>query len=311
VNERELRLARVCAQQDGLATVVQLLRIGFTRKMIRTRVERGEWIRLAETVIALRSAPSTWRQSVRAAWFAAGADSAISHVTAGRLHGFDGLARVGELHVSVCGERHRTSLPGVHVHRASALTPRDVVTVDGIKVVSKRAAVIQIAGSCHRDLAEKVLDSALRDGVKGQWIGDLAGEWQSARIRGAALTQTLLRDRFGRPLPRSWFQRVAKRIFATRNLRFVDELPVKDPSTGRTLAVLDLALPDLKIGVECQSWEWHSTPTAQAADARRKRRLRLLGWEIVEVWWSDLGRIDEIVAEIEYVIDQRMPRLEP
>ena len=41
----------------------------------------------------------------------------------------------------------------------------------------------------------------------------------------------------------------------------------------------------------------------------RKRRLRLLGWELVEVWWGDLDRIDEIVDEISFLIDRSSNRL--
>ena len=61
----------------------------------------------------------------------------------------------------------------------------------------------------------------------------------------------------------------------------------------------------MMIAVECQSWEWHSTPSAQVRDARRKRRLRLLGWEIVDVWYADLDRIDGVVEELVYLIDRR------
>ena len=81
----------------------------------------------------------------------------------------------------------------------------------------------------------------------------------------------------------------------------VDEHPVC-LADGTVLAELDLAIPHLQIGVECQSWRWHATPTARAEDARRKRRLRLLGWELIEVWWTDLGRIESIAEEIDFVI---------
>jgi very-short-patch-repair endonuclease len=76
---------------------------------------------------------------------------------------------------------------------------------------------------------------------------------------------------------------------------------------GVLLAELDLARPASKIGVECQSWRWHATPTARAADARRRRMLRQLGWEIVEVWWSDLDDLDGVVAELCLLIDRRRP----
>ena len=111
----------------------------------------------------------------------------------------------------------------------------------------------------------------------------------------------LLADRVDRRLPRSWFQRLAKDIFAAEAIHFVDEWPVHD-SNGTLLAELDLANVELMVGVECQSWEWHGSPAAQQRDLRRKRRLRTLGWEIVEVWWSDLNRTEEVLTDLRIAV---------
>jgi hypothetical protein len=54
--------------------------------------------------------------------------------------------------------------------------------------------------------------------------------------------------------------------------------------------------------VECQSWAWHATPAARRADARRKRRLRRLGWDVTELWWSDRSRMDEVVDDVREAI---------
>lgn len=96
-------------------------------------------------------------------------------------------------------------------------------------------------------------------------------------------------------------------MLATQGFALVDEHPVRS-TEGERLADLDLAIPHLQIGIECQSWQWHATPAARAHDARRKRRLRLLGWELVEVWWSDLERIGEIAEEISYLIARQAER---
>ena len=70
-----------------------------------------------------------------------------------------------------------------------------------------------------------------------------------------------------------------------------------------------MAIPDLCIGVECQSWKWHATPGAQRRDVARKRRLRRIGWEIVDLWWSDLDGMDDILATLAVVIAERRPSL--
>ncbi len=69
-----------------------------------------------------------------------------------------------------------------------------------------------------------------------------------------------------------------------------------------------LADVEHRIGIECQSWAWHSTPAAQRADARRKRAVRRIGWEIVDVWWSDLKRMDDVVETVSPIRAERAAR---
>ena len=114
----------------------------------------------------------------------------------------------------------------------------------------------------------------------------------------------LLGERVDARLPRSWFQRIAGRILAAAGIRLVDEYPVRD-RLGNLLAELDLADPVRKVGVECQSWRWHATPAAQHHDARRRGMLRQLGWEIVDVWWSDLAHPERVIAEVLYLLNSR------
>jgi hypothetical protein len=112
-----------------------------------------------------------------------------------------------------------------------------------------------------------------------------------------------LDERVDKTLPRSWFQRLASRVLADVGIATVDEYAIHD---GRSLlAELDLAIPELQIGIECQSWTWHSTPDAQRRDAARKRSLRRLGWEILDLWWSDLDRMDDILSTLLVAIADR------
>jgi len=309
MNDAIPAVADLFRRQDGAASAQQLEACGMSRKMIRTRVQAGEWRQVSRDVIRSNFVAETWRTRVRVASLDAGADAAVSHATAGRLHGFDGFDRETTVHVTVCGNRHRTSLPDVIVHRSKVLRRSSCTSVDGIGVVSKAVALVQIAGTMGTDAAARALDGVLRGGASPKWLEQVLAEWLRPGVKGALEVRVLLAERVQRQLPRSWFQRLATRVLATRAVMLVDEHRVFDPATGRLLAELDLANPELLIGVECQSWEWHGSPSDQARDAARKRRLRLLGWEIVDVWWSDLRRIDDVVAEVQFLIDRRMPRL--
>ena len=92
----------------------------------------------------------------------------------------------------------------------------------------------------------------------------------------------------GKRLPRCWFQRLAHRALIEYGITMEDEWPVRD-ADGRLVAELDLAVVDSKVGVECQSIEYHATPADIRRDVQRRALLRRHGWDIVELWWTDLG----------------------
>jgi len=296
--------SKLFAGQDGLATSAQLRARNVERGVVRQRTKAGEWERLGRSVLAVPGA-DTWRRRVRAAQLTAGEDAAISHVTAGRLHGLDGCEHHEQIHLTVCDAVHRTSLPAVAVHRSGLLDIEACDHVDGMLVVSRPVALVQIAATVGRDAAAKALDGMLRAGDSPIWIDGVVRSWKRRGVRGPAIVLDLLHQRVAATLPRSWFQRLVSRVLLARGIQMIDEYRVHD-TDGTLLAELDLAIPELRIGIECQSWRWHGSPAAQAADARRKRRLRLLGWEIVDVWWSDLRRGDEIAEEVVYLTTRRL-----
>ncbi|MCU1367635.1 MAG: REase, partial [Ilumatobacteraceae bacterium] len=107
----------------------------------------------------------------------------------------------------------------------------------------------------------------------------------------------MLEDRMGKRLPLSWFQRVAAEVLARHGIVMEDEWPVHDDA-GQHVASLDLANVALKVGLECQSIEYHATAADVAQDIHRKRTLRRMGWDVTELWWSDLDRIDAVVDDL-------------
>lgn len=308
--------AGLFAAQDGLALTRQLALLAVPRGVVRQRIATGEWDLVAPGLVGIGAVPLDGRRYLRAALLAAGDGVALSHGSAASVHGFDGfpgiegLAGSGGALTAFAG-RHRTSLAGVTVHRSLVLRRTDCLEVGGLLTVSRPVALVQVAAGFGRDACGQALDGMLRAGDSPAWIGRVASRWRRRGVAGPATVLDLLAERVDRPLPRSWFQRLARLVLAEAGLEMEDEYAVVPPGARRPLAELDLALPALRIGVECQSWRWHASPTARAHDARRRRRLRLLGWELVEVWWRDLERIDEVVAEIRYLIDRRLGRTSP
>ena len=76
---------------------------------------------------------------------------------------------------------------------------------------------------------------------------------------------------------------------------------------------IDIAIPGLKIAIEFDGrikygdsvQEVHETIEAEQ---RRARLLQLAGWRIIRIRWSDLRRLDEVVAQVLVAIRQRVGR---
>ena len=57
---------------------------------------------------------------------------------------------------------------------------------------------------------------------------------------------------------------------------------------GWFVAHLDLAWPTVMWAVECDSLAHHSGKRAHEWDRRRRRRLKALGWDVVEITYDDV-----------------------
>ena len=79
------RLAAIARRQHGSWSRRQALACGFSDKMIRTRIRRGEWLQLDTAVYAHVASLPTWQRSVMAAVLAE-PWAAASHRTAAVLH---------------------------------------------------------------------------------------------------------------------------------------------------------------------------------------------------------------------------------
>lgn len=66
---------------------------------------------------------------------------------------------------------------------------------------------------------------------------------------------------------------------------------------------VDFALPKHKIAVECDGYEFHSTPDQIKNDRRRQREIERAGWKVIRFTGSQLNRnagacVDKVRAEM-------------
>jgi restriction endonuclease-like protein len=133
----------------------------------------------------------------------------------------------------------------------------------------------------------RLVDSALRAG----WVMDPAAERMPKRLRAALA----LAD--GRS--ESTFETLVRLLLVRAGLAPETlQLEVFDKN-GRLYARLDMAWPNVKVGLEADGREFHDLPMALHRDRVRANQLAEDGWKIFRVTWDDLVRHPErIIAMI-------------
>ena len=74
---------------------------------------------------------------------------------------------------------------------------------------------------------------------------------------------------------------------------------------GRLIGRLDLACPEVLLGVEAHSREFHFGQRAEALDQRRDNRFGAAGWYVSYVGWYDTEDPAAVAAMIETVARRR------
>ncbi len=101
----------------------------------------------------------------------------------------------------------------------------------------------------------------------------------------------------------------------TRRAIIDADLPIPKAQVWVTVASghryrLDLAYPGLKVAIEYDGEEFHSTPEQRLADEVRRQELRDAGWIVIVVRKDDLSgpALDQWLSELRAAIASRRPQ---
>ena len=232
----------------------------------------------------IAGAPDSWFQQVRVAVGSSGAWA--SHRTAAALWRLDGFS-TGRIEVLVpYGKRRRRT--AWRVHETRAIRGVDLDEIDGIAVTSLARTLIDLAAVSHPIRVAQALDHACRHRPGTlQDVSARHAELARRGRRGIVLMRRLLEERLGTG-------RFAESGFETRTVHVVRAAGLPEPELqhrvqdGDFVAYLDLAWPDIRWMVECDSLAHHSGKRAHEWDRARRRHLKRLGWDGVEVTYDDV-----------------------
>ncbi len=275
-----------------------------TPRQLERRVATGRLERVRPQVYRVAGAPETWEQTVMSACLAAGDGAFASHTTAARLWAFADFGPTDAVEVTTPSRRRRR-IEGVIVHDTQVLGRRHVATHRGLPVSSPARTLCDLTWRSSPRVVERALDDALRRKIttlratRATYL-DLAGPGR----RRCTVMRALLDERIpgfdpgGSPKERG----LVEWIIGAGLPAPVSQHRVR---VGRRSFRLDLAYPDLRIGIEYDGWDAHRTRSTFATDRARQNELEVRGWLVLRFTASSTR--EDVVSAVRAAIEMRGP----
>jgi hypothetical protein len=234
----------------------------------------------------------------------------ITGPTAGTLGGLRRMPRHSPIHLSVHHRVHLAKVAGVRLRRTTALTQADRVTRDdGITVASWARLAFDLAADLRPLDHLSVLQQLLHE--KKVTVDELVAI--ERRLGHPARPGS---GRFRRNLERldctapneSHPEVLLAEALRAIGIPIEHQTRVVRTSTGRE-AHIDLAVPDIRWGIELDIHPEHRTYEGQAYGAARTRDLHGLDWQIEPVTELDMSNVGVLADELAALFRARCQRL--
>lgn len=286
--ETERQLSKLARRQHGLVTLAQAAAAGVSPEAVRWRVRTGRWSRVAPGVFALAGTACTWRQKTMAAVLAAGPGAVASHTTAAALYDLSCCPFKGVEITVPRGKSPRSKLAVVHT--STQLDSADVASIASIPVTRPARTLVDLAGRVDKTVLGEALDDALiRRLTTLERLNRRAKVLGGTGRDGTSVLRDVLAAWAEGDMPEGVAEmRMVRRLLANGQPKPILQYQVRDP-TGRFLARLDAAYPEVRVGLEMNGFRWHATPLGYSRDQERLRRLAALGWLVLPATPLDLA----------------------
>lgn len=303
VNDAWGAVAGLAASQHGVFHRSQAADLKLTNKRLAGLERRSMIRRIDRDLFAVTAAPACWHQGLIAANLIG---LTISHRSAAELHRLDGFSTTGSEIVHASAPRQATHKRlelgdwSLTAHEIAGLTPRMITVVNKIQVTNVAVTLAMMGVALSHNHLEKALDSALRKGASERWISESNAALRRLGFQGTRFLDRVL-DQPGRAgaVPDSWFER---RLANTLRASGMPPLQLQYP-VGRFR--IDGAWPEVKLGLEAHSREFHFGRQAEFGDQNRDFVIASHGWELLYVTWRMLERPSELVERIRAVYETR------
>jgi very-short-patch-repair endonuclease/predicted transcriptional regulator of viral defense system len=270
----DVAMARLAERQHGVVARRQLLALGLTPRMLRTRLLGARLLELHRGVYAVGHRQLTREGEWLAAVLAGGDGAVLSHRSAAALHG---LREERSRRVDVSTAARRLTTNWIELHGRRLLADEDVTVVRRVPVTTVSRTLLDLGELLTpRQLARAINEAdvlGLLDTAKVDVVLARAG-----RHRGAAALRMALDAHHGPTLLRSELERRFRELIADARL------PRAEHNVDVAGWEVDAVWPAARLAVELDS-RFHDTPAARRRDARKDEALRAAGWTVVRYRW--------------------------
>lgn len=284
-NDALRAVAALAASQHGVCTRRQAASKGIGPTDISRLKRAGLLTEPVAGALVVVGAPPTWRQHLMIATCAGDGRAAAAGEAAAALHRLDGF---GEGPVEIALPRGTTlRMAGAVVHRVKELPACDLTVVDGVRCTGVARTLVDLGGRVPPPRVLQALDDARRRGANPTWLRATAERLHGPGRKGPAVLLKLLDVADPSPrVPDSWFERLLQEAITCPDLPpLVRQHPIRSED-GRQLARVDLALPELRLGIEGHSRKFHFGAGPQQLDEDRDLAVAGEGWHLLYLGWQ-------------------------
>lgn len=182
-----------------------------------------------------------------------------------------------------------------------------MLTVDSIPCTGLARTLVDLGSVVHAPLlVRRALTDARRRGTSLRWVRETAERLHRPGQRGTGvLLRQLAAIPFEGRVPASWFEELLALCLADRDLpEIVPQYEIRDES-GCIVALTDIGIPAVRLGLEGHSRQFHFGPDAEALDEDRDLRAATCGWELLYLGWYATRRPAEVLAIVKAVVAAR------
>jgi hypothetical protein len=288
------------AKQGGVILRSQAYQIGFTEKMIRTRVASRSWspatrdafhvIRPHDDVERLRGAVAALRTAT------------VSHESAARLHAFPMVKWTPNTVTVDASTTHR--FPGVVVRRSRDLLAAHVVTIARLPVTSPERTLMDLAGRLDPVRFRALFDElVVSKRVQVESLQKIHAEVGGRGKPGSAAMAAALAECADGPGTVSALEALGRRTLRRFGLPEPEHEYSIPWDAGKRF---DEAFVAANVAIEWDSRRWHTRRADMESDRRRDRAAMSHGWLIVRITWKDLREApEETMSQLKVILSSR------